>query len=292
MPRSLWLFSCSKCPMLVSLRTYADVVCVLLLVAPAAAAQTTAEDGIRAMVRGDYQAAARVLRPLADDEARPDPVAQFFLAILYETGQGVPADMGRACRLFQRSGMREHPFSEQSAAIGAILRDQLGGAASPLCVTDEGWRGGPPQSFALGPDHRIVFADTSIRVGYGEREEHITLSLPSEGIFLPIQYTPLDVRRPKETRRHFFQWFYWRPEPAVNPSSWTLSSTLSEVVGGRWIVITFEKNLLAADGPTPPTSREVAKLVRLRVNANGEAEFSIPAGASPRTEIIRWQGSR
>ncbi len=156
--------------MRVSVRTCAGVLCVLALFAPAAAGQSTTEDGIRAVLRGDYQAAARVLRPLADDEARPDPVAQFFLAILYETGQGVPADMGRACRLFQRSSTREHPFSEQSAAVAAIIRDQLGGAASPLCVTDNRWRGGPSQSFALGPDHRIVFADTSIRVTYGERE--------------------------------------------------------------------------------------------------------------------------
>ena len=278
--------------MRVSVRTWAGVLCVLALFPPAAAGQSSREDGIRAVLRGDYQAAARVLRPLADDEATPDPVAQFFLAILYETGQGVPADMGRACRLFQRSATREHPFSEQSAAIAAIMRDQLGGAASPICTTDERWRGGPPQSFVLGRDHRVVFADTSIRVGYGEREEHTTLSLPSEGVFLPIQYTPLDVSRPKETRRHFFQWFYWRPEPALDPSSWTLSSTLSEVVGGRWIVIAFEKNLLVVQAPTPPTSGEVAKLVRLRVNANGEAEFSIPAGTSPRTEIIPWQGSR
>ncbi len=123
-------------------------------------------------------------------------------------------------------------------------------------------------------------------------KQHTSLLLPSDGVFLPIQYTPLDVSRPKDTRRHFFQWFWWKPEPALNPSSWTLTWTLSEVVGGQWVVITGEKSLLGSQGLTPPTLGEVADLVRLRVNANGEAEFSIPAGASPRTEIIRWQGSR
>ena len=274
-------------------RTCAGIVAVVVLFAHAAAGQpATTEDGIRAMLRGDYQAAARVLRPLADDESRPDPVAQFFLAVLYETGRGVPADIGRACRLFLRSSTGEHPFSQQSAAIAAIMREQLGGAASPICVTDTGWRGGAAQSFALGPDHRIVFADTSIRVTYGDREQHTSLLLPSDGVFLPIRYTPLDVARPAATRRHFFQWFHWKPEPALEPSSWTLSWTLSEVVGDGWIVITGERDLLVAQSLPSPTTGDVANLVRLRVNANGEAEFSIAAGATPRTEVIRWQGSR
>ena len=132
-----------------SVRIGAGALCALALWAPPAAGQQTTEDGIRALVRGDYEAAARVLRPLAEDEAKPDPVAQFFLATLYESGKGVPLDMGRACRLFLRSGTRAHAFSEQSAAIAAHLREQLGGPASPLCVADERWRGGPPQSFAL-----------------------------------------------------------------------------------------------------------------------------------------------
>lgn len=273
------------------MRTWAGVVSVLLLFAPAAAGQQTTEDGIRALLRGDYQAAARVLRPLADDEAKGDPVAQFFLAILYESGQGVPGDMQRACRLFLQASTREHPFSEQSAAIAAVMRDQLGRAASQLCVANERWRGGPPQSFVLGPSHRIVFADTSIRVTYGDREQQAILQLPTDVPFLPIEYTPLDVTRPQRTRRHFFQWFYWTREPTL-PSSWTLGWTLSEVVGERWIVITSEKNLVVAQSSTPLTSVELANLVRLRVNANGEAEVSIPAGASPRTEMIRWQGTR
>src|SRR5688572_16755976 len=49
------------------------LVCVLTLVAAPAAAQSTTEDGIRAFVGGDYQAAGRILKPLADDPARPDP---------------------------------------------------------------------------------------------------------------------------------------------------------------------------------------------------------------------------
>jgi hypothetical protein len=271
---------------------HACLVCVLMLLATPAAAQSTTEDGIRAVMRGDYQAAVRILRPLADDATPPDPVAQFFLAILYETGQGVRRDDARACGLFLRAAARAHPFSEQSAALAAFLRDQLGGAASLMCVADESWQGGPPQSFALGPSHRIVFADTSISVTYGDQEQRTSLLMPHGATFLPIEQTPLSVTRPIAARRYFFQWFGWMPQTTANPSSWALTWTLSEVVGDQWIPITGEKTLAVVNGPTPPVSYDVASLVRLRVNASGEAEFTIVGGTSPRTEVIPWQGSR
>ena len=59
--------------------TCARLLCVLTLCATTAAAQSTTEDGIRAMLRGDYKSAAAILRPLAEDAARPDSAAQFFL---------------------------------------------------------------------------------------------------------------------------------------------------------------------------------------------------------------------
>ena len=76
--------------------TCAGLVCVWTLLATSVVAQSTTEDGIRAVLRGDDGAAARILRPLADATGRPDPVAQFFLAVLYETGQGVRPDLLRA----------------------------------------------------------------------------------------------------------------------------------------------------------------------------------------------------
>jgi hypothetical protein len=244
------------------------------------------------MLRGEYQAAARVLRPLADDTARPDPVAQFFLAVLYDTGQGVGRDEARACGLFLRASQRAHPFAEQSAAIAAFMRDQLGGAASLLCVADERWQGGPAQSFVLGPNHRIVFADTSISVTYGDQEQRTPLLLSAGAAYLPIQHTTLAVRRPTVARRHFFQWFVWMLDTTLKPPSWTLGWSLSEVVGDRWIPITGEKSLVVVNSPTPPTSYDLANLVRLRINASGEAEFTIVGGPVARTEIIPWQGNR
>ncbi len=269
--------------------TCARVVCVLLF-ATTCAAQATTEDGIRAMLRGDYKPAAAILRPLADDASRPDPAAQYFLAILYDTDHG--GDNARACGLFKRVAGSANPFSEQAGALATAIQGQLGSPASLLCVADEGWQGGPPQSFMLGPDHRIAFADTSVRVTDGDKEQASTLLLPPGVAFLPIQYTPLAVTRPTVTHRHFFQWLCWTPNMTVNASSWTLVWQLSEVVGEQWMLIAHEKALAMAPGSAPPASIDVKSLVRLHVNASGAAEFTIIGGHSPRTEVIPSQGSR
>lgn len=67
---------------------------------------------------------------------------------------------------------------------------------------------------------------------------------------------------------------------------------LSEVVGDAWIPITGEKNLVVVNGARRPASYDLANLVRLRVNASGEAEFTIAGGTVARTEVIPWQGKR
>jgi len=263
-----------------------------MLFATTAAAQSTTEDGIRAMLRGDYKAAVAILRPLAQDTGRPDPGAQFFLAVLYETGHGVKPDMARACGLFARSALREHPFAEQSAAIARNMRDQLGDGSSMLCVANETWRGGPPQSMDLGPDHQITFTDTSVVVTHAGQETRTLWKLPPEAIVLPIRYTPLNVSRPVSLRRHFLQFFQWTPDESANPSSWTLTWALSEVVGDQWLMITYEASLAVVNGPGRPDARDMSNFVRLRVNANGEAEFSITGGTRPRTELIPWKASQ
>ena len=272
--------------------TCACLLCVFMLFATTAAAQSTTEDGIRAMLRGDYKAAVAILRPLAQDTGRPDPGAQFFLAVLYETGHGVKPDMARACGLFARSALREHPFAEQSAAIARNMRDQLGDGSSMLCVANETWRGGPPQSMDLGPDHQITFTDTSVVVTHAGQETRTLWKLPPEAIVLPIRYTPLNVSRPVSLRRHFLQFFQWTPDESANPSSWTLTWALSEVVGDQWLMITYEASLAVVNGPGRPDARDMSNFVRLRVNANGEAEFSITGGTRPRTELIPWKASQ
>jgi len=274
------------------LGAWVAVALISTLLTTPVAAQTTTEDGIRATLRGDYKAAARILRPLADDTTQPDPVAQFFLGILYQTGQGVTADLGRACGLFLRSSSRAHAFSEQSAALAThLIQNELGDGARILCVADEHWQGGPPQSFVLGPDHRIVFADTSVTVTDGDKETRAIL-IPQDATWIRVRYTPLDVKLPVAGRRHFIQWSQWTADSTTNPSSWTLAWALSEVVGDQWNTIIWESDLSVVNSRTRPALSDMSSLVGLRTNARGEAEFAVLAGHTPRTEVIPWQGKQ
>jgi hypothetical protein len=166
------------------------------------------------------------------------------------------------------------------------------GVGSDLCVGDERWQGGPPQSFLLGPEHRVVLADTSITVTYRDQDERMLQQLPARAVFLPVRHTPLAVTRPLAARRDFFQLFHWRPDAAGNPSSWTLGWWLGEVVGSQWFGFAGEENLLAVRGATPPDLPDATSLVVLRTNARGEAEYSILSGPSPRSEVIPWQGKQ
>lgn len=260
------------------------------LAVSAAMAQSATEAGIRAMLRGDYPNAIRILRPLANDDAHPDPVAQFFLALAYESGL---ADGGRtrACGLFLRVAGQAGPFAEQSAALASAIRRELGEPGAQMCVADGGWQGGPPQSFPLGPGRGITFTDQGVTLKYGDQEQRTDMFLPPAAE-LKIEYTPLDVTRPVAARREFFQWVGWLPENRTSPSSWKLVWVLSEVVGDHWIQIATDTSVAVANGPTRPASTDASKLIQLRVNAKGEAEYEVTAGPAPRTVPVAWQGGR
>jgi len=235
------------------------------------------------MVRGDYPAALRILRPIADDSAHPDPVAQFLLGILTDTGH--TGNNTRTCGLFLRAASRPNPFAEQAAALAAVARDQLGEGASLFCIADEGWQGGPPLTFTLGPEHQVIYTDRSIRVIYKDREQLTHLIPSTDVVYLPITYTPLTVTRPEPATRHFLQSFMWFRDPAVRPLSWKLYWTLSEVVDDQMILNATEV-LMVVNGGAGPPSQDASNLTRIRVNANGEAELTITGGSAPHTELI------
>jgi len=271
---------------------YAALASAWMLLATPVAAQSTTEDGIRALLRADYKAAVRILKPLADDFERPDPVAQFFLAVLYEAGEGVQRDEGHACGLFLRSSSREHPFAEQSATLASYFRDQYGEGASLICPANETFRGGPPQTISLGAGRQITFTDTSVVLVSSDQETRTLWKWPPEALILPIQYTPVDVTKPHPTKRHFLQLFQWLPDESTSPSSWALTWGLLEVQGDQWFMPAWVKDVASVNGPAKPEAQDVTKFVRIRVNANGEAEFTIPVGSSPRTEVIPWQAKQ
>jgi len=259
------------------------IVCALVLLATSASAQSTTEDGVRAMLRGDYRTAFRILRPLADDAAQPDPVAQFFLAILTDSGH--TGDNQRACGLFLRAAARPNPFAAQAEGLAAVTRDQLGDGASFFCIADDGWLSGPPLTFTLGPGHQVVYTDRSIRLIYDGKEQLLNLLPSPDVVYQLIKYTPVEVKQPVAGSRHFLQSFWWERDTAARPVSWKLHWTLSEVVADQWIFNTDEV-VFVANSSAPPTSQDVARLAGIQVNASGEAEFTIIGGSAPRSELI------
>ncbi len=68
---------------------YATVMLAMIIVLVAAPAGADFEAGVEAYNRGDYATALKEWRPLAE---QGDAVAQYFLAHMYENGQGVPQD--------------------------------------------------------------------------------------------------------------------------------------------------------------------------------------------------------
>jgi hypothetical protein len=264
----------------------------LVLIPSWAGAQTSREDGVRALLRGDYQAAARILRPLAQNTAQADPFAQFLMAILYDTGLGVERDAFRACGLFLDAAKPANPLMQQSSQLSNILLEEFGPAASQFCAGGVTWPDRPPTTFTLGPNHSVVIAETSITVAYNGTETRTrTGGLPGM-VPRPIRYTPLDVIRPVAARRHFIQFFIWLPDAPGRPSSWSLGWSLSEVVGGQYVPITGERSLVTVMGAQPPVTVDEAGLALVRVNANGEAEWVIAGSTNPRSGIVPWKDPR
>lgn len=257
-----------------------------------AGAQTSRDDGIRALVRGDYQAAVRILRPLAENTPAPDPVAQFLMAILYDTGYGVDRNTSRACGLFLDAAKPANPLMQQSSQMSNYARDQLGPMAPMLCVSGATWQEVQPATFALGPGHSVAVKATSITVTHNGTENRIMTGSMPGAVPVPIRYTPLDVTRPVAARRHFLQSFIWVPDVPVKPSSWTLGWILYEVAGGQFIVTTGERALTIVTGAQPPAAFDVASLAFVRVNADGEAEWVIAGGTNPRSTVIPWKDPR
>ena len=168
--------------------------------APGQASALTRDDGIRAFVGGDYGAAVRILQPLAEEADPPDPVAQFFMALLYNAGAGVKGDSMHACSLLLNAAAAPSPFADTASRMVRRLQDN--GVPAALCQRE--WGAQRPASFVLGPGHRIVMASAATTVFLGGREHRI--AAPDGNPFVryaqPV-YTPLDVRKPVETRRHF-----------------------------------------------------------------------------------------
>ena len=92
------------------------VLVIALLCALAAPARAGYEEGLSAYNRGDYAAALREWRPLAE---RGDAWAQYGLGVMYDNGEGVPRDYAEAATWFRRAADQGH--ADAKAALQRLV---------------------------------------------------------------------------------------------------------------------------------------------------------------------------
>ncbi len=96
-------------------RTLASCFAVAVLAtASTVSARSPMEQGWAAYERGDYQLAAELIRPYAEDG---DPEAQFKLGRMYQEGQGVQKDHAEAAKWYRRSAEAGQPFAQNNLGV-------------------------------------------------------------------------------------------------------------------------------------------------------------------------------
>jgi hypothetical protein len=252
-----------------------------------AAAQTTTRDGVIAIARGDYDSAARILRPLAEDAAQPDPIAQFFMALMYASGQGAAMDPVQACPLFLRAARSSAPFSNQALALARALQNKSP-ALAPLCdaMSADDYGALPPTSIELGSNHSVVVSPGGVTVNDNGTVKHTTMLAGGVGwMFLPVRHVELPACRPSAAARHFIEFFAWSPDETSDQPAWKLGWMVFEVVGAELLAVTSEANLMSSSSPPPAAALNVDRIAQVRCAENGEAEWAIVT-APARSAVI------
>jgi hypothetical protein len=266
-----------------------------LIAASVAPAQTSTADGVAAFVRGDYQRAVEILKPLAERwPLKGDAVAEFVMGVLYANGLGVPRDPVRACALYTGTS-GDSAFGRQTAELFRALYASLSTADRERCVLlsslgfDHRFE---PVTFALDVGHWINF-DLGVQsvvatVGYNGAEKRTDISLASSGsIFLPMQHTEL---RTEATRRQFIEEIMWVP---LQQRTWVLMWHLFEVVRDDLLVITAEELVtIAAERPPAGQPLDVRSMAQVRLTDSGDAEWAVLVGPHPRSELIESDAER
>ena len=109
-------------------KLHSVVLAIALLVGSVSVA--TAQDydkGLGAFVAGDYQTALREWRPLAE---QGDADAQLGMALMYESGEGVPQDDAEAVRWYRLAAEQGHASAQNSLGLNyqlgvGVLQDNV-----------------------------------------------------------------------------------------------------------------------------------------------------------------------
>ena len=268
------------------------LVMVALLTRSTASAQTSTADGIAAIASGDYAAAARILRPLAENTSAPDPLATFFMATLYHAGKGVAMNEFRACGLYLRASVPTNPFSSQSLVLArAIHQDHPLGHSECIAASLNSWNEPPAAMFSLASDHWVRIDSAGFVVGYDGAQKPVATTLGGVGwVFLPTRLTQVDVTQPVNARRQFIEFLIWIPQRAAGKPAWMLLWSPYEIVGVEALPA-IRGGVVVTDADQPSTAPAIADTIRVHVSAEGEAEWVVD-GPTRRSGAIPYQGAR
>jgi hypothetical protein len=261
-------------------------------------AQTRTADGVVALIRGDYQRAAEILKPIAEDWESHDPAAQFFLAGLYETGRGVVADPLRACALYARASMKyDDPFGREANRLFAKSMERgLEFDHECQALASVGFESGfEPVTFDLGPRHSVAWTLSAATVTYGDATKRVPMPLFTvpRARFRPLAHTELATGPTRALARHFVEAFIWQPTGKAGP--WNLQWHVFEIVRDEIIRIDATTEPIATVNGDAPPSREsfdVRDYAVLRVDHDGNAEWALLKGPRVMTQRIETDAER
>jgi hypothetical protein len=167
-------------------------------------------------------------------------------------------------------------------------------AAAAVCapLNTLPWGEPVPASFTLGAGHWVRIDAASTTIGFDGAEHRIGTSGGLGLVYLPVQYTPVDVLSPVAMRRHFIHSFVWHRNGPTDLSTWSLGWWLQEVVGREMFSVAGDARLITITSPQPPAAIDTSRLVEVRVNATGEAEWAIKDPANARGGIIPLKAGR
>jgi hypothetical protein len=250
----------------------------LLTAAHPAAAQGTA-DGIDALMHGDYARAASILKPIAESSER-DPLASFFMAAMYQNGQGVEADLTRACALSVRASQGMTPFRRAADDLVRSLRETMSLERFQECVqlANSGFNHGfQPSQFTLSVGRSIRIDINGVELTTDGTRRKKALSFGPEGSsYFPVRHTEIDAAPDRGGRRDFIQMVAWMPRAN---NSWVLTWQLSEVLNDDLLLIA-RADLRSAIGRRSDMDMtlDVDAMARVQLDADGYAEWRVFTG--------------
>jgi TPR repeat protein len=262
---------------------------------PRAAVTPATVRAIDAILAGNDVQAYSLLRPVEQEMQPSDHTAEFFLATLYQSGRGVPLDDLHACGLYARAADPRfaHPFQTEARILLGEFFSSHDRDANDQCqwLSDVGFdHGFQPVTFTLAPRHSIALDVRRAVISYEGRDKRVPFGFRQRGMrFLPVRLVEVDSRRPAPEHRQFIEIAYWLPR---TPGTWTLTAALYEVVRDDLVSITG-RDLVTVQSPSPPISADfdLQRLVSIRVNADGDAEWAVQ-GDHPQVEPIRSRAER